>query len=265
MKGHLHLVCGRGGDGQPCVKKQSFRAPFHLSKPHVDADALVVNVVNPTAGMFDDDELDLDVRVEGGAHLVLTTPSASRVFCSRSGRAATMRQKFFVEAGSMLEFVPEPLIPHAGSIYDQGTELRMAPGAALLFFEWLAPGRVASGEAFAFGGITWSTDLWRGEVLSVRERYRLTPGDHSLAPLRHLFPSSHYLGCFVSGDFEFPSEQIEALQTDSAYVGWSALTGGGWAVKALCEDSLTTRKLMANLRRTLHEAMNQTPPALGRF
>lgn len=265
MKGHLHLVCGPGGDGLPCLKKQSFCAPFHLSKPHVDAGALVVNVVNPTAGMFDGDHLDLNVRIEGGAHLVLTTPSASRVFRSRSGHAAVMRQQFRVESGSMLEFMPEPLIPHAGSVYDQGTELHIDPGGALLFFEWLAPGRVASGETFAFGSITWSTDLWRGGHLSVRERYRLTPDDSSLVPLRRLFPSSHYLGCFVGGDFEFPVEAIEALQTPSCHLGWSALAGGGWSIKALCEDALTTRKLMANLRQTLHRAMGRTPASLGRY
>lgn len=254
-----------GGNGLPCLEEQSFRAPFHLSKPHEDADALVVNVVNPTAGMFDGDELDIHVRVKGSTHLVLTTPSASRVFRSRTGRPALMRQEFHVEAGSMLEFMPEPLIPHAGSVYDQGTKLHVAPGGSLLFFEWLAPGRVASGESFEFAGITWSTDLWHGETLSVREHYRLTPEDSSLVPLQQLFPSAHYLGCFVTGGFEFPVEQVEVLASSAAYVGWSALAGGGWAIKALCEDALTTRKLMSSLRAVLHAAAGRKPATLGRF
>ena len=264
MKGHLHLTCGLGGDGLPCLKEQSFRAPFHLSKPHVDAGALVVNIVNPTAGMFDGDELDLDVRVEPDTHLVLTTPSAARVFRSRSGGAAVMTQKFVVGQGSLLEFMPEPFIPHAGSVYEQRTELRVEPGGGLLFFEWLAPGRVASGEVFGYSKITWSTDVWHGATLSVRERYRLSPDDHSLVPLRRLHESSHYLGCFIAGGLEFPAEKVEALQTGHSYLGWSALPCGGWAVKALCADALTTRKLMSSLRRMLHGALGRTPPALGR-
>jgi urease accessory protein len=265
VKGHLHLVCGPGGDGNPCLTRQSFRAPFHLSKPHVDAGGLVVNVVNPTAGMFDGDELDLDVRLEDGAHLVLTTPSASRVFRSRSGHPAVMRQKFDIGPGCLLEFTPEPLIPHAGSVYEQTTELHVARGASLLFFEWLAPGRVASGEALAFASITWSTDLWQDGMLSVRERYRLTPDDHSLVPLRLLATASHYLGCFIAGDFAFPADEVEALQTSSCYLGWSPLPGGGWTIKALCDDALTTRKLMTNLRRVLHSAMGCASPALRRY
>ncbi|MFZ4763476.1 MAG: urease accessory protein UreD [Roseimicrobium sp.] len=264
MKGHLHLTCGFGDDRQPCLKEQSFRAPFHLSKPHLDAGALVVNVVNPTAGLFDGDELDLAVRVECGSHLVLTTPSASRVFRSRSGQAATLRQAFHVEDGAMLEFLPEPLIPHAGAIYEQNTDLRLAAKGNVLFFEWLAPGRVASGEVFAYSRIGWSTEVWRGGTLTVRERYQLTPDDHSLVPLQRLYPAAHYLGCFVAGDFVFPVDAVEALASPSRYVGWSELTGGGWAIKALCEDALATRKLMASLRTILHEAMGLTIPDVGR-
>lgn len=265
MKGHLHLVCDLGGDGLPRLREQSFRAPFHLSKPHEDEGALVVNVVNPTAGMFDGDTLDLNVRVEGGTHLVLTTPSASRVFRSRNGGPAVMRQEFHVESGSMLEFMPEPLIPHAGSVYDQGTKLHVAPGGSLLFFEWLAPGRVASGESFEFAKITWSTDLWSGGTLSVRERYRLAQDDNSLVPLQQLYPAAHYLGCFVTGAFDFPVEQVEALSSSAAYLGWSPLAGGGWTIKALCEDALTTRKLMSALRQALHAAAGRRPATLGRF
>lgn len=265
MKGHLHLLCVPGGDGLPCLREQSFRAPFHLSKPHHDAGALVVNVVNPTAGMFDGDELHMDVKVDQGSHLVLTTPSASRVFRSRNGQAALMRQKFIVGAGSMLEFMPEPLIPHAGSVYDQGTEIHLATDATLLFFEWLAPGRVASGEAFEFAKIAWSTDIWREEILSVRERYRLSQDNTSLSPMKLVHEASHYLGCFIAGDFAFPTEEVEALQSPACHLGWSALAGGGWTVKALCEDALTTRKLMGQLRRCLHTAMGKTPPTLGRY
>lgn len=249
----------------PHLKRQSFRAPVHLSKPHVDAEALVVNVVNPTAGIFDGDELDLEVRVEAGSHLCLTTPSASRVFRSRSGAAATMRQRFLVEAGAGLEFLPEPLIPHKGAVYEQSTEIRVETDGALLFFEWLAPGRVASGEAFEFGSISWGTDLWQGNALSVRERYRLAPDDASLSPLKCIHPSAHYLGCFACGLRAFPAEEVENLQSPACHVGFSPLVGGGWVVKALCEDALTTRKLMTTLRRLLHRAMGRTPPALGRF
>lgn len=249
----------------PCLKEQSFSAPFHLSKPHLDAEALVVNVVNPTAGLFDGDEVELDARVEAGTSLVLTTPSASRAYKSRSGKPALVTQRVQVESGAFAEFVPEPLIPHAGSIYHQSTELRVKPGGGLMFFEWLAPGRVASGESFLFEQLDWKTDVWLGAQLVARERYHLKANDVSLTPLQTVFPVSHYLGCFIIGDFIFPVEEVETLTSDSVYLGWSPLTLGGWSIKALCADSLSVRQTLGQLRKILYQAMQRAVPSLGRY
>ena len=44
---------------------------MHLSKPHHDAETLVLNVVNPTAGLLEGDEIDCRVDVQSGARLLL--------------------------------------------------------------------------------------------------------------------------------------------------------------------------------------------------
>ena len=64
IRGHLRLVCGPDSRGLPSLREQSFRAPIHLSKPHLDAGTLVVNVVNPTAGLLQDDRIHQDAYVE---------------------------------------------------------------------------------------------------------------------------------------------------------------------------------------------------------
>ena len=162
MKGHLHLTASAGPGGRTFLSSQSFRAPLHLSKPHNDGAALVVNVVNPTAGLFDGDEVLMRAVVETGAHAVLTTPSAGRVYRSRSGTPAVVSQEVNVHAGGFAEYFPELFIPQSGSRYRQSTTLRVAPGGRLLFCEWLAPGRVAGGEAFSYEELIWDTDVWCG-------------------------------------------------------------------------------------------------------
>jgi urease accessory protein len=263
------------------LSRQSFCAPFHLSKPHVDADCLVVNIVNPTAGLFDGDEVELAAHVESDAKLILTTPSASRIYHSRSGKPAIVRQRVSVENGGFVEFIPEPIIPQAGAIYHQQTTLEAATGAEMIFFEWLTPGRVASGEVFAYRQLNWETEVrWNGNLVA-KERYRLNPTEpETLAALTTKFPQAHYLGCFFLTDLKeparaemhlprqpgyFPVAEIEALENASIYLGWSALTNGGYVIKALCADSLSTRKLLGNLRRVLYTAFGKTMPSLGRF
>ncbi len=266
MKGHLHLTCARLANGESALREQSFCAPFHLSKPHQDCGALVVNVVNPTAGLFDGDELDLLAQVECGARLVLTTPSAGRVYQSRSGTPARLQQRVQAAAGSFVEFLPEPLIPQAGAVYAQQTTLDVAAEAELLFFEWLSPGRVASGEVFQYRQLAWQTDLRVDGRLVARERYRVEPEQPAtLAALTDCFPQAHYLGCFWVSARPFPEAAVAALQGPGIYLGWSQLAAGGWSLKALCADALTTRRLLGGLRAALYAALERHPPWLGRF
>ena len=266
LKGHLHLTCACDGSGRSALREQSFRAPFHLSKPHEDAGALVVNVVNPTAGIFEGDELELLANTEAGARLVLTTPSANRIYQSRTGKPAVVRQTVRAAAGSFVEFLPEPLIPHAGSVYEQHTELWAETGAEMLFFEWLSPGRVAGGEVFQYRRLDWRTDVRVSGRLVARERYRLDPArPATLTSLTARFPQAHYLGCFWVTDRPFPVAAVESLGSDGIYLGWSALSHGGWTIKALCTDALTTRKLLSRLREIIYHAIDRAPPRLGRF
>lgn len=264
MNGHLHLIGSRYDSGQTYLRHQSFRAPLHISKPHKDAGSLVVNVVNPTAGIFDGDTIELTAEAETGASLVLTTPSASRVYRSRSGGPAKVVQRFTAQRDAFLEFYPEPFIPQAGARYHQTTALHAAPGGTLLFFDWLTPGRVASGEVFQYAELNWHLDVTVGERLVARERYRLSPEDSSLEALLQFHPRCHYLSCFMFGPVALPMIELESLNSPQVYLGHSSLVSGGHVIKALCHDSLSARHTLRRLRQILYAAMNRPLPTLGR-
>ena len=65
FSGHLLLRAAARANGRTALAAQSFRAPYHLSKPYWDADArvLLVQVVNPTAGILAGDRLESDIAV----------------------------------------------------------------------------------------------------------------------------------------------------------------------------------------------------------
>jgi len=265
MKGHLHLTASVDAAGRTYISAQSFRAPLHMSKPHTEEGALIVNIVNPTAGLFDGDEVEMHARVEPGARLVLTSPSASRVYRARSDKAARVCQEIEVAAGGCAEFIPELFIPQAGARYHQQTALRVAPGGQLLYCEWLAPGRVARGETFQYEELLWDTDVWCGDTLAVRERYRLTPRDASLTSLRAAFPAGHYLGFFVIGWPQWPGEALDALTSSTVYAGHGPLAVGGGIVKVLCADNLSARKVLLRIREIFYTAQGRGVPGLRRF
>ncbi|MES2438725.1 MAG: urease accessory protein UreD [Verrucomicrobiota bacterium] len=267
LSGHLDLRCEVRADGVPYISHQSFRAPIHLSKSHLDQGHLVQSIVNPTAGFFDGDQLEVNIEVAAGAKLVLSTPSASRVYRARSGAAAVSSQHFTVGENASLEWIPEPFIPHAGARYVQRTRIDLEPSASLLFFDWIAPGRVAMGEVFAYQQLRWELDLFLAGKLTARERYDLGPGDDSLEALKAKFPAAHYLSIYAAGRMadRWPAEALDMLASEDVYLGHGPLPGGVCVMRALCRDSLAARKLMETLRPLLYSAEETKPPALGRL
>src|SRR5262245_33654922 len=224
LSGHLELVCAVDARGQSHVREQSFSAPIHLSKPHLDEGVLVVNVANPTAGLFAGDRVRYRVAVESGARLLLTAPSASRAHRIVSGDAR-VEQEFRVAAGGWLESWPELFIPQGGARYRQRTTVQVEEGGEALLIEMIAPCRTDSGEVFEFAELDWQTDLFLGGQKVARERYVLTPGSPALAALRARFTEAYYASSFVispklqAGDPCW--RRIHDLHDDDAWVGCS--------------------------------------------
>jgi urease accessory protein len=264
--GHLDLRSDVRGDGTPFLSRQSFRAPIHLSKAHVESGSLLVHLVNPTAGFFDGDRLDLDVTAGKDSRLVLSTPGASRVHRARSEAPAICQQRLTVESGAFMEWIPEPFIPQAGARYFQRTEIQLAENAGLLFFEWISPGRVARGEVFAYESLRWELDLIAQGKLIAREHFELKPGDHSLTALREKFPAAHCVTAYVTmPDKAWPAAELDALNDERTYLGHGPLLESLHIVRALCADSLAARALIGELRHLLYEASGQPMPRLGRI
>ncbi len=267
LRGHLDLRCELRSDGVPYVSRQSFRAPVHLSKSHLDQGHLIQSIVNPTAGFFDGDRLDVNIEVAPGAKLILSTPSAARVYRTRSGEAAETFQKFTVGAGAFLEWIPEPFIPHAGSRHVQRTQIELEASSNLLYFDWISPGRVAMGECFAYRRLRWEFDLLLAGNLAARERHDLQPDNESLTALKSRFPAAHYLSVYAAGTLaaNWPAGELDALNGENVYLGHGPLPGGLQVIRALCRGSLDARRLIETLRPLLYRAAGIKPPALGRI
>jgi len=267
LAGHLDIVCAADSEGRSYLRHQSFRAPIHLSKPHFDEGVLVVNVVNPTAGLLAGDRIEYRACAENGAALSLTAPSASRAHRMSTGQAEVV-QNLRVARGGWLESWPELFIPQGGTRFRQSTNIIVEEGGELLFFESLAPGRVASGEAFAFAELVWETDLFVGDAHIVRERYRVVPGDEAVRALRRQFDHAYYASCFAVSPL-FVSElpcwtAINALHGANVWIGCGALGHGGWVVKCVADGSIALRRTLAAVRRELHAAAGRREPALRR-
>ncbi len=256
--GHLHLEAALRDDGCTALARQSFRAPFHISKPYWDGRVLQVQVVNPTAGILAGDKLELAVRVKAGATLLVTTPAATRAFMMRSG-AAECRQNFSVESGGWLEYAPEPLCPHRDSDYVQTTQVELADGAEAFYVDTLAPGRVGRGESWAWRRLEIALDVTLPGELVLRERLKGSGADMARLAVFYGMGEAWFATVVIISSRLAPHdpvwERVRALHGGGRWLGVTRLRRGGWIVRAVAPGGQALRDILAELRQILSEKL----------
>jgi urease accessory protein len=176
--GELQLTLGPDHRGRTAVLARRQRFPLRTTMPfYLDSaarDLAFVYVQNPTGGVFAGDRLIASVIAQSGARVHLTTQSATKLYRTESA-AAHQELGFALGAGAYVEYIPDPLIPHAGSQYVQSTSVELATGAMFVASETVAPGRRARGERFAYDLLELRTSIGRGGQELCAERLLLEP------------------------------------------------------------------------------------------
>lgn len=122
--------------------------------PEGRLEACHVYVLHPPGGLVSGDELTISTRVERGAHALLTTPAANKLYKTDSqGVAWTQRTALQVEDGGTLEWLPQETIAFDGSKGDQHTQIDLHGSARCLGWEVMALGRPASDLPYVSGRI----------------------------------------------------------------------------------------------------------------
>ena len=144
--------------------------------------SVLVHLHNVSGGVLAGDRLALDIEVEGGAAAQITTTGATRLYRHRAGAADSEHSvRISVGEAGLLEYLPDAIIPYAGARYTQRTEIRLAPHAALFWWEVLAPGRLAAGERFAFDRLRLESRVSSGTRPLLRENFIIEPAERPLA------------------------------------------------------------------------------------
>ena len=120
------------------------------------------------------DHLSIDLTVGPDGHVLISTPSANRVYRSVS-ETSVQDVDIRLDPGAILEWFPEHTIPFAGSRFRQSIHVQMAKGATVLLWDAIASGRIARGERWAFTSLENEIRITTASGTSLLERYDLAP------------------------------------------------------------------------------------------
>jgi urease accessory protein len=205
----------------------------------------LVHLNNVSGGVLAGDRLALDVEVEAGAAAQITTTGATRLYRHRAGAAdSEQHSRFSVGDGALLEYLPDAVIPYAGSRHMQRTEVRLGRGSTLFWWEVLAPGRLAAGERFAFDRLRAQTEVYVGPRPVVREDYLLKPVQKDLSAMVRMFEYSH-TASFCAVQEGRPSAFWRLLEDRLNEIAQARTRRGlsVWGASTLASDGVVVRGL----------------------
>ena len=122
-----------------------------LRSLHPEGPGICHNVlVHPPGGIVGGDLLDMSVRVQQGAHALVTTPGATRFYRS-NGAQGMQRTRITLEPGARLEWLPLEAIAYNACDAVNEVHLDLAPDSQLITWDITAFGLPHANEPYAQG------------------------------------------------------------------------------------------------------------------
>jgi urease accessory protein len=196
---NLHLSFQADETGATILRVKQQQPPWRVVRGFRAASGeTLAHMHNLSGGILDSDSLHCQIDVGSAAQAQVTSTGATRIYRSRSpGSRASQCMRVNIASDGYLEYVPDQLIPFAGSRFDQAARIEIERGGSLIWWDRVAPGREASNEIFRFESLTSQFELIAGGQPVAIERWSLTPLIARLDSIARLGPFRHFASCYV--------------------------------------------------------------------
>ncbi len=213
-------------------------------------------VVHPPGGLVGGDQLAIDIEVQAGAHLLATTPAATRFYRCRHGLEATQTVSARVAEGARLEWLPQETLAYPGC--RARNQVQIALQGQVLASELLVLGLPEADQAFDEGELLQHLEI---EGLWI-DRGWLRAQDRALLDGPCGLQGRRVLGSLLIAQAQaFEPALVEALRQDAHELGAAATLLHG---RLLLARVLTAQLEPAILQlRALRAAWRQRAWGLG--
>jgi urease accessory protein len=250
--------------GRTVLVDSHVRAPVALVRPFPLADGgQLVQLITIGPGLCGGDRLRIQIAVETGARVVLTTPAATRVLSMDAGQHSEQRVELAVAAGATLEYYPAITIPFPDSSFRQTINVSARDGARVGVLETWALGRTARDEYLGFRSLSSRATLEVGGELLYADATELNPGRDRLAGAGMLARRRYLASGFWFG-ITLP-EEAPAVDNRDVLVAMAQSTPGVAYLRALASNAPALETTLSGAAARIAAAWEQTPVSLTRF
>lgn len=206
-------------------------------------------MVNPGGAYLGGDLYLIDVDVQDGAKLLLTTQSATKIYRT-PGSFAEQRMTLRLGERAQLELAPDQLIAYREASYRQNTQVTVHPSSSLMMAEVVTPGWSPDGASFRYeelrlrSEIRVEADAGKGrggdtELLAL-DNVLLRPPLNDVTGVGFMEGFSH-LGSLIVVDQR--ADQALADELHQVSLGYQAYTGASLTAAKAGTRALVLRAL----------------------
>ena len=247
--------------GTTHLSRRAHRGPLVVQRPFRPEGPEVCHVylLHPPGGLVGGDELTVDVAVDAGAHALVTTPAAGKIYRT-NGAGVRQTQRLRVAAAGTLEWLPQEAIVYDGARATLETRVDLARDARFIGIDAVCFGLPARRAPFERGLCRQLFELHRDGRPLLIERGHYDAGDGVMSARWGLGGAS-VLGFLVAS----PAPDAAAVESVRALA--AAAAGGDLAAVTVVGDgdALVARHLGGDAERArtfLHDAWRLVRPTL---
>ncbi|WP_423183077.1 urease accessory protein UreD [Arthrobacter sp. NyZ413] len=182
-------------------------------------------MVNPGGAYLGADLYVVDVEVEAGASMLLTTQSATKIY-KTPGSFAEQRMTVRLGEHAQLELTPDQLIAYRDASYRQDTRITVHPTSSLVISDVITPGWSPDGADFKYQELRLRNEIrvesGSDEALLALDNVLVRPPLGNVSGLGFMEGFSH-MGSLIVVDARV--DQALADELHGATTGYDAYTG----------------------------------------
>lgn len=238
-------------DGRSVLVRRQQAGPLAVQKTLYPEGQEVCHsiLLHPPGGVAGGDSLNIDLHLEAGSHVLVTTPGAGKWYKANNGRQARQTLHIRAAARAVVEWLPQENIVFDGAEVDWQTKVELEQDAIWLGWEITCLGRTARGEFFSSGVLANAVSVRRDGCWLWHEQAHLT-GSSTILNNPVGLGGKPVFGTLLATGRDAPNSLLEACRAIISPAGVQTgitLLPGVLAARCLASDAEAAREWLTRV------------------
>ncbi|WP_028400546.1 urease accessory protein UreD [Ectobacillus panaciterrae] len=267
--GALHIQAAVKRERTILTDRQ-FQGAFKITRPvYLDASHPTVYCIHVGGGYVDGDRYHTNIALEESAELTVTTQSSTKVY-KTPREPVCQYTTISLKSGSVLEYLPDPLIAYEGARFLQETTVHMEKGASLIYSDIITPGWAKSRKYFRYDWIRSKLKIYEEGKLQLFDHLFLKPHDQDVSSILQMEGYTHFGSLLIlHPDFsQLWMNELEEILTEYAHqvrVGMSATKIKGAVIRILAHNTPVIEHIFQACIDFIRSKRMQSPLCLRKY